>query len=46
MNDVRRLVIGCDGTWNEPDQLENGEMAPTNVVKFLNALADLEGLQV
>jgi len=46
MNDVRRLVVGCDGTWNEPDQLENGETAPTNVVKFLNALADLEGLQV
>ena len=41
----RNLVVGFDGTWNEPEQLENGTPAPTNVVKFLDALARLDGGQ-
>lgn len=38
MSRVRNLVIGCDGTWNEPEQLDDGSVSPTNVVKFLEAL--------
>ena len=42
---TRNLVVGCDGTWNEPEQLDNGRSAPTNVVKFLNALKKNSGQQ-
>jgi uncharacterized protein (DUF2235 family) len=30
----RQLVVCCDGTWNEPDELRNGVAAPTNVAKL------------
>ncbi len=45
MTRSRSLIVGCDGTWNEPEQLENGKPAPTNVVKFLDSLARLDGRQ-
>ncbi len=32
------LIVFCDGTWNTPDQMDNGIPAPTNVVKMRNAL--------
>jgi uncharacterized protein (DUF2235 family) len=32
---VKRLVVCCDGTWNQPDQV-----SPTNVVKVALALRD------
>ena len=31
MSDVRNLIIGCDGTWNEP-------VSDTNVSRFLDAV--------
>ena len=37
---MRRLVVCCDGTWNNPDQEDNGIPAPTNVFKLYNAVAD------
>lgn len=37
---MKRLVICCDGTWNNPSQEDNGIPAPTNVFKLYNALAD------
>jgi len=37
---MKRLVVCCDGTWNNPEQEDNGIIAPTNVVKLYNALAD------
>ena len=37
----KRLVVCCDGTWNEPDELHGGVAAPTNVAKF--ALSVLSG---
>jgi uncharacterized protein (DUF2235 family) len=46
MSDVRNLVVACDGTWNEPDQLDGGELAPTNVMKFGRAVARMRGQQV
>lgn len=32
----KNLVVCCDGTWNTPEQKENGQPAPTNVVKLYN----------
>ena len=41
MTRTRNLVIGCDGTWNAPDQISEGG-GPTNVDKFITALARVE----
>jgi uncharacterized protein (DUF2235 family) len=46
MTDVRNLVVGCDGTWNDPDQADDGTAGKTNVVKFMEAMASLGGRQV
>lgn len=43
---IRNLVIGFDGTWNEPQQTTEGKPAPTNVTKFLRAMKSLNGRQV
>ena len=46
----KRLVICCDGTWNEPDQSVDGNAAdetePTNVLKVVRGLAPVDGKQV
>ncbi len=34
------LIVCADGTWNSPDDEENGQPTPTNVVKFHGAIAD------
>ena len=46
MADIRKLIILCDGTYNEPEQLDNKQPAPTNLVKFFNALASDGGKQI
>ena len=43
---MTRLIVCCDGTWNTPDQREMGLPAPTNVVKFANALARTPDQQI
>ena len=35
---VRNLVVGLDGTFNEPNQLDSGKVTPTNVAKLLSLL--------
>lgn len=35
---MKRIVIFCDGTWNTPDEQEDGKPCQTNVVKLANAL--------
>lgn len=36
----KRIVICCDGTWNEPEQLdENNRTYPTNVLKMVRAIS-------
>ena len=36
---MKRIAIGCDGTWNSPDQKdEEGVASPTNVVKIARAI--------
>jgi len=37
---MKRLVVCCDGTWNNPGQEDNGAPAPTNVFKIYNAIAE------
>ena len=37
---MKRLIVCCDGTWNNPDQEDNGIPAPTNVFKMYNAITD------
>ncbi|ROS27510.1 DUF2235 domain-containing protein [Raoultella terrigena] len=40
------LLVFCDGTWNTPQQLDDGKPAPTNVVKLRNAVAENSGQRV
>ncbi|MET0115993.1 MAG: DUF2235 domain-containing protein [Sedimenticola sp.] len=35
---MKRIVIGCDGTWNTPDQTDRGQRRPTNITKLLRAV--------
>jgi uncharacterized protein (DUF2235 family) len=35
----KRLIVCCDGTWNRPDELNDGVPAPTNVSKLALAIA-------
>jgi len=37
---MKNLVVCFDGTWNVPEQEENGVASPTNVVKLFHSLAD------
>ena len=37
---MKRLIVCNDGTWNTPDQEDNGVPAPSNVVKLFHSLAD------
>ena len=36
---MKRLIVCCDGTWNNPEQEENGVLSPTNVVKIFNSIS-------
>ena len=37
---MRNLVVCCDGTWNTPEQRDEGVPVPTNVVRLYNAVAE------
>ena len=37
---MKRLIVCCDGTWNRPDEVNEGAASPTNVAKISLALAD------
>src|SRR5680860_226505 len=43
----KRLIVCCDGTWNTPDQQQNGKPSPTNVTKVKRAIAprDRHGME-
>ena len=36
------LVVCCDGTWNTPDQEDNGRPAPTNVFKLHGSIEEFD----
>jgi len=40
---MKRLIVCCDGTWNNPEQENNGIPAPTNVYRIYNAIAENDG---
>jgi len=35
---MKKLIICADGTWNSPDQEDNGKRKPTNVIKLARAI--------
>ncbi len=37
---MKNIVICCDGTWNTPEDMDDGVPAPTNVVRIFNAVAE------
>lgn len=43
---MKKLVICCDGTWNSADQHNEGELCPTNVLRFACRVAkrDVNGV--
>ncbi len=45
MAKTRNIVVGLDGTWNEPERQPDGSVTGTNVVKFLSALMKRGQLQ-
>ena len=40
---MKRLILCCDGTWNQADQESNGIPCPTNVVKIGYRIAKRDG---
>jgi uncharacterized protein (DUF2235 family) len=43
---MKRIVVCCDGTWNRPDQMHNGELCASNVTKIARCIpADGEGVR-
>jgi uncharacterized protein (DUF2235 family) len=34
----KRLVVCCDGTWNNPDEIRAGRVCPTNVAKLADGV--------
>lgn len=40
---MKRLVLCCDGTWNQADQEDKGVPCPTNVVKISCRIAKCDG---
>ena len=38
---MKRIVVCCDGTWNEPDHSQAGKPCPTNVVKLASLIPPL-----
>lgn len=39
---MRRLIVCADGTWNRPDEKDDGTDAPTNVVKLARAIRPVD----
>ena len=39
----KRLVVCCDGTWNTPDEVQDGKPARTNVAKIAHAVIPVDG---
>lgn len=46
-DDMKKIVICCDGTWNSPDETVDGVPCATNVVKVAQAVkaADTKGVE-
>lgn len=42
----KRIIVCCDGTWNLPDQMDEGVFSPTNVVKMARAIKPVDSNEV
>ncbi len=40
---MKRIVVCCDGTWNRPDQTDNGQVCPSNVTRMALAVKARDG---
>lgn len=38
----KRLIVCCDGTWNTPDEVKDGQPSPTNVSKLARAVTPVD----
>ena len=45
MTRLRNIIVGLDGTWNEPERQPDGTVTGTNVVKLLSALTRRDQVQ-
>ena len=39
---MKRIAICCDGTWNRPDQVHDGEACASNVTKIARCIAPMD----
>jgi len=39
---MKRVILCCDGTWNQPDRVDQGVAAHTNVAKIALGLSDFD----
>jgi uncharacterized protein (DUF2235 family) len=39
---LKRILVCCDGTWNRPDQVHNGEVCASNVTKLARCVAPVD----
>jgi Uncharacterized alpha/beta hydrolase domain (DUF2235) len=39
---MANLIVCCDGTWNTPDERQEGVPTPTNVVRIYNAISRVD----
>lgn len=40
---MKRIVVCCDGTWNRPDQVHDGEVCSSNVTKIARCIPEAGG---
>lgn len=43
---MKRIIVCCDGTWNRPDQVHNGQTCASNVTKLARCIAPLDSAGV
>jgi uncharacterized protein (DUF2235 family) len=43
---MKRIVVCCDGTWNRPDQVHDGETCASNVTKIARCISPVDSLGV
>jgi uncharacterized protein (DUF2235 family) len=39
---MKRIIICCDGTWNRPDQVHEGEVCASNVTKIARCISSVD----
>ena len=42
----KRLVICCDGTWNTPDQMDRGQVRPSNAVRMARSIVATDAVGI